>query len=143
MALDPATTNRFPKITEQGLDDLRKRIGIARRHEQPGHAIFHHLGNAADARGDDGARHGLRLQDDLWNTLVRVGGQHQHVDTGQHPIILLGRQHPVLERHQIGRKRAEARPRDADAGLAFICASVSGMPRAPFIRASAPLRHGR
>ena len=28
MALDLAPTNRFPKITEQGLDDLRKRIGV-------------------------------------------------------------------------------------------------------------------
>ena len=76
-----ASMSAYGVVGEQADDRVGEGGRVARRHEEAGPAVVHHLRDAADARGDHrpGQRHRFEDREALG---LPVGGQHRHVEGG-------------------------------------------------------------
>jgi len=70
-------------VFQEGGDFFGEGFGVAGRDEEAGEVVGDDFGDAADGGGDDGAGHGLGLEDDLRDAFVGVGGEDKDFQGGE------------------------------------------------------------
>jgi len=98
---------RADRVAQHGVERPGQRRRVGGRHEQPGHALVDHLGDATDPGRHDGgaARHRLQV-DDAERLVDRRAGEHRGVREQLDDVVLW--QH-LRDPHDAGPRRLQPR----------------------------------